>query len=50
MKFSDLIPDKCLYCNKEFVNYDIHLRICKRYKGGKELDNFNKKLNEDDKK
>ena len=33
MKLSNLIPNKCPYCNKEFVHYDIHLRICKKYKG-----------------
>ena len=32
MKLSDLIPKNCPYCGKDIVHYDIHLRICEKYK------------------
>ena len=32
MKLSDLIPNKCPYCGKKIPHYDIHLRVCKKYK------------------
>lgn len=32
MKVSNLIPNKCPYCGKKIPHYDIHLKVCEKYK------------------